>query len=321
VSGCGKNGLVSVVVASYNHASFLEKRMDSLINQTYNNIEIIVIDDCSNDNSVDILKKYQSHPKVKIILREKNGGWVVVSNQGLRLSQGEYVIFANCDDDCDLLLIENLVDAMRTNPSVAICFSRSLMIDENDTVLGDDYVNREFFFKRKCKTNSFIGSNQMLSFLIHSCVIPNLSAALFRKKIFSQIGNFSSEYKVCCDWDLFFRAAYNYDFYYIALPFNKFRQHSRTIRNRTKLRDMYSEFFRLLLTQLNSTKISLFDHIKIRVRVMDLWIRYLFINPLNGLLSIKHHLNLIFKMDIFTILFTPISVFTFGASLIKRALK
>lgn len=315
------NGLVTVVVASYNHARFLRKRMESLINQTYDNIEILVIDDCSTDNSVDILKKYESHPRVKLILREKNGGWVTVSNQGLALSQGEFVIFANCDDDCDHSLIERLVNTMQNNPSVAISFSRSLMIDENDTLLGDDYTDREYAFKRKCKNDTFIKANLMLNFLIHSCVIPNLSAALFRKNLLSQIGNFSNAYKVCCDWDLFFRVANKYDFFYISTPLNKFRQHSNTIRSSTKLRDMYSEFFRLLLSQLDSARLSFFDRIKIRVRVMDLWIRYLCLNPLNGLLSIKHHLSLISKMDIFTILYTPISMFTVGTSLIKRGLK
>ena len=82
----------------------------------------------------------QGQPRVGFIVFginhnvSKNGGWVTVSNQGLELSQGEFVIFANCDDDCDHSLIERLVDSMRNNPSVAISFSRSLMIDENDNI-------------------------------------------------------------------------------------------------------------------------------------------------------------------------------------------
>lgn len=314
-------GLVSVVVASYNHARFLNKRMDSLINQTYKNIEIIVIDDCSTDNSVEVLKQYELHPKVKLVQREKNGGWVTVSNQGLALSQGEFVIFANCDDDCDYALIENLVNAMRNKPSIAVSFSRSLMINENDTILADDYNDREFAFKRKCKNDTLIESSLMLSFLIHSCVIPNLSAALFRKSLLNEIGNFSDAYKVCCDWDLFFRLAKKYDFFYLATPLNKFRQHSNTIRSSTKTRDMYSEFFRLLLSQLDSVNLGYYGRLKLRVRVMDLWIRFLSKNPLKGILSIKHHLSLIFKMDTFTVLFTPISILTVGTSLIKRGLK
>ena len=101
MTGAVRPGLVSVVVASYNHAEFLEKRMESLINQTYSDLEMLVIDDCSPDNSLKVLRKYESHPKVKLVIRENNGGWVVVSNQGVEISSGEFVIFANCDDDCD----------------------------------------------------------------------------------------------------------------------------------------------------------------------------------------------------------------------------
>ena len=77
------SGLVSVIVASYNHREYLKERMDSLINQTYQNLEILVIDDCSTDGSLEVLRGYESHPKVKLIIREINGGWVNVSNQGV----------------------------------------------------------------------------------------------------------------------------------------------------------------------------------------------------------------------------------------------
>ena len=101
--------LVSIVVASYNHAAHLERRLESLISQTYHNIEILIIDDCSPDNSVEVLRQYEPHPKVKLVVRETNAGWVTVFNQGIEMSSGEFILFANCDDDCDPCLIENLV--------------------------------------------------------------------------------------------------------------------------------------------------------------------------------------------------------------------
>ena len=125
-----KPGLVSVVVASYNHAEFLVQRMESLIDQTYQDIEILVIDDCSTDNSVEVLRRYESHPKVNLVIREKNGGWVTVSNQGVDMSSGEFVIFANCDDDCAPRMIDRLVAAMKIHPTAGIAFCRSLLVDE-----------------------------------------------------------------------------------------------------------------------------------------------------------------------------------------------
>ena len=90
---------VSIVVASYNYAKFLSRRIDSLIAQTYPNIEILIIDDHSSDDSVTVLKRYESHPLITLRLRDSNIGWVRVSNEGFNSTIGEYVLFANCDDD------------------------------------------------------------------------------------------------------------------------------------------------------------------------------------------------------------------------------
>ena len=145
-------GLVSVIVASYNHSEYLIERMDSLINQTYKNVEILVIDDCSTDGSREVLRDYESHPKVKIIIREINGGWVNVSNQGADISKGEFIIFANCDDTCEPQMLEKLVESIKKNPSAGISYSRSKIIDQSGKFLGDDFLIREKAFRNFCKT-------------------------------------------------------------------------------------------------------------------------------------------------------------------------
>lgn len=321
MSTAAKPGLVSIIVASYNHATFLTQRMESLIHQTYQDIEILVIDDCSTDNSVEILRKYESHPKVKLLVREQNGGWVTVSNQGVEMSAGEFVIFANCDDDCDPRMIERLVIAMQTSPSAGIAFCRSLMIDENNKVLGDDYAAREGSFKVRCANDTLLTGKEMSRFLLHSCVIPNLSAALIRRECFTRVGKLSSEYRVCCDWDLFFRIVTIYDVAYIAEPLNKFRQHSMTIRSSTKGRVMYAEFFSLLLSQLSLLRLSFYERCKLRVRVMDLWLRHALSAPLSGFLNFKYHCKLIFRLDSIAILFLPIALVLIVISGFKKVFK
>lgn len=290
-------GLVSVVVASYNHAEFLVRRMDSLVNQTYPHIEILVIDDCSPDNSVEVLRRYESHPRVRLIVREKNGGWVTVSNQGVEMAKGEFVIFANCDDDCDPCMIERLVTALQHHPKAGIAFCRSLMVDEHDQILGDDYLIREKSFQRRCKEDTLIGREEMRRFLMHSCVIPNLSAALFRREVFSTVGYLSSAYRVCCDWDLFFRVATRYDFAYIAAPLNKFRQHQTTIRSATKERVVYEEYFRLLLGQTRVGGLTFMERLRFRTHVMSLWAVHLISPAIGGLMNFPYHFMRIIKLD------------------------
>jgi glycosyltransferase involved in cell wall biosynthesis len=296
-------GLVSLVVASYNHAEYLVQRMESLIGQTYQNTEILVIEDCSPDNSLEVLRKYESHPKVRLIVREKNGGWVNVSNQGIEESSGEFILFANCDDDCEPRMVEKLVNAMQMHPTAGIAFCRSFLVDECDQVIGDDFVIRERAFREKCKTDTLLSGEQTGRFLLYSCIIPNLSAALIRKECFEAAGPLSGEYRVCSDWDLFFRIVARYDVAYVAEPLNKFRQHQTTIRSLTKGRVTYEEFFRLLLGQVKLLNLTFIERCRFRSRVMYLWVMHMFSQPWIGLRNFPYHLKRVLQLDPMALVF------------------
>lgn len=314
MSNAIKPGLVSVIVASYNHAEYLVQRMDSLINQTYQDIEILVIEDCSTDKSVEVLRNYESHPKVKLIIREKNGGWVAVSNQGVEMSVGEFIIFANCDDSCDPQMIERLVEGMHKNPTAGISYCRSLMIDEDGKSLGDDFLGRERLFKLRCNNDVLLNRKEMSRFLLNSCVIPNLSAALFRKECYITSGALKSAYKVCSDWDLFFRVAENYDVAYVAQPLNKFRQHKTTIRNSTKEMILYEEIISLLLSQITSLDLTFIERIKYRLHVMFLWSVYILRPSISGMESFLYLLKVVLRLD-------PIAIVYFPLALILRVIQ
>jgi glycosyltransferase involved in cell wall biosynthesis len=313
-------GLVSVVVASYNHAEYLEQRMESLINQTYQNIDILVIDDCSPDNSVEILRQYESHPKVKLVIRAKNGGWVTVSNQGVKMAGGEFVIFANCDDDCDPRMIERLVDTMAVNPTAGIAYCRSLMIDEQSNILGNDFIGRERSFKHRCVSDTLLSGAEMSRFLLISCVIPNLSAALFRRACFDQVGYLSTDYRVCADWELFFRVVHNYDVAYVVELLNKFRQHETTIRSSTKSRVITEEYIRLLLGQANLLNLNFIDRARFRTRVMYLWACHIVAPSWRGLYDIPYHAGVVIQHDAFALLFLPVGLVLRIAQVVVRVI-
>ncbi|TKB95376.1 MAG: glycosyltransferase [Nitrospira sp.] len=307
-----KPGWVTAVVASYNHAEFLVKRMESLITQTYQDLEILVIEDCSTDNSIDVLRGYQCHSKVNLIVRETNGGWVTVSNQGVEMATGEFVIFTNCDDDCDPRLIQRLVAAMKASPTAGMAFCRSALVDEHDNLLGDDFTVRESSFRARCSTDTLLSGAEMSRFLLHSCVIPNLSAALIRKECFAIVGNLSSSYRVCCDWELFFRIAARYDVAYIAEPLNRFRQHAATIRSVTKERVVYEEYFRLLLGQIHLLDLTWIERCRFRLHVMYLWSVHLLTPSKGGWSNFPYHFERVLDLD-------PLALLFFVPSLVLRA--
>lgn len=289
-------GLVSVVVASYNHAAYLTRRMESLIRQTYPEIEIIVIDDRSPDNSVEILRHYVAHPKVRLVVRETNGGWVAVSNQGVGLARGEFVLFANCDDECEPRMIERLVDAMRNHPTAGIAYCRSLLVDEVGQILGDDFTSREASFRRRCAEDVLISGEEAGKFLLHSCVIPNLSAVLFRREYLEVAGGLSNRFRVCSDWELFFRLVRTHDVAYVAESLNRFRQHSRTIRSSTRGRIIYHEYIQLLSEQVHLQNLSWTERLRFRARLMYLWSDHI-IGSGGGLRDFPYHLKLVWESD------------------------
>lgn len=301
-------GLVSIIVASYNHANHLERRMESLISQTYKNTEILVIDDCSPDDSLDVLRKYESNPKVKLLARKENGGWVVVFNQGAEISKGEFILFANCDDECDPIMVERLVEGMRANPSAGICYCRSLLIDEEGNLLGDDFSGREKAFRTRCATDVLLANNEMQRFLLDSCIIPNTSAALIRRECFESVGKISSEYRVCSDWLLYFDIVKHYDVAYIAAPLNKFRQHKSSITGSAKSRIMYEEILRLLLGQIKTLSLSNIEKARYRMHVMYLWAIHMLSPTTGGVRNFNFHLKIVLAYDWVALIFLPVAM-------------
>ena len=313
-------GLVSAVVASYNHARYLQRRMDSLTAQTYGALEILVIDDCSPDKSRELLAAYRDAPRVTLIDRERNGGWVTVSNQGIELSRGEYVLFANCDDFCDPRMIERLVAVLAAHPTAGIAFCRSTMVDEHDRVIGDDFQVREKAFRDRCAVDACLSGDEMRRFLMHSCVIPNLSAALFRRACFDKVGVLSSDYRACSDWDLFFRIANHFDFCYVAEPLNSFRQHARSIRSATKGRITYDEFFRVLLGQMRHPRFTAADRSRFRLHTMYLWAVELLQPTTAGIVNLPHHVRMVAGLDPPALAYLPLALLLRGIELPAKAL-
>lgn len=236
--------LVSVVFTSYNHIEYLRQALDSLINQTYKNIEIIIVDDCSTDNSQIVLKEYEHLPNVILKLNTTNSGsYVKASNYGASFANGDYILFAQCDDYADACQIEKLVDFAIKNPEIGVVFSRSNLVDKNGEFISDDYSIRERKFRETCNSNCLISKQQMFEFLTVSCVIPNLSAALIRRDVYQKLEGLSEKYLVAADWEFWLKVSEISDFYYISESLNNFRQHDTTIRSKTKIDKQLMEIF------------------------------------------------------------------------------
>lgn len=195
--------LVSVIVPNYNHAPYLRQRLDCIYNQTYKNIEVILLDDCSTDNSIEILEEYASKyaANTRLLINDTNSGKVFHQwNKGISLAKGEYIWIAESDDYCDLNLLEELVIGLR-NQSAMLSFARSVFVKEGKEIWTiEKYLNdlplswdKPFLIPAHALVNN--------AFAIKN-VVPNVSSALFRNVgiIPQEITDIWQNMKLCGDW-------------------------------------------------------------------------------------------------------------------------
>jgi glycosyltransferase involved in cell wall biosynthesis len=267
--------LVSIVFTSYNHQEYLRQALESLVNQTYSNIEIIIVDDCSTDGSQEILKEYQHFQNISLKLQTQNSGsYVKASNFGASFAKGEFILFAQCDDFAESNQIETLLNAFEKNPTVGVVFSKSNLVNEKGETFADDFYGREKNFKKAVNENGLIQAKKMKEFLSFSCVIPNLSAALIKRNLFEEISGLSEQYLVVADWEFWLDLTQKTDFYYESQPLNYFRQHATTIRSSIKMKTQIVEIYKMFYNHISKNHLEPIQAHKLKMGAGAVWFSY-----------------------------------------------
>jgi hypothetical protein len=224
---------VSVIIPSYNHGRFLDERFRSILSQTYDDYEILFLDDCSTDNSLQVFEKYRGHPKVRSFINTTNSGSTFKQwNKGVRSARGEYIWFAESDDAAEPEFLETLASILDRRPKVGLAYTNSIYIDEggktgttldlnyldlHPTRWKHDYINR--------------GTDECLNYLIFKNSVPNASAVLFRKALYEKTGYADERMKRGGDWWVWVNLLLVSDVAYVAAPLNRFRkEHAQCTR-------------------------------------------------------------------------------------------
>ena len=218
---------VSVIIPNYNHARFLEERMNSILEQTYADFECILLDDGSSDDSREIIQKYiVREPRIKAYFNEKNSGNTFSQwDFGVRISQGEFIWIAESDDFADINFLSEMVSILEENPSVGLVYSNGIFIDgkgEKLPLISDHYS----FDKRRSNDYLNNGRNEIENYLYRSNTINNTSGVLFRKSCYIEAGFADKSMKYCGDWFLYIRILLKYDVAYHSRPINFIRFHT-----------------------------------------------------------------------------------------------
>lgn len=228
-----ENTLVTIIVPNYNHEKYLKQRLHSIFNQTYPNFEVILLDDCSTDNSRTILSEYASNRKVShCVFNEINTGNTFVQwNKGIALAKGEFIWIAESDDFCDANFLQEVLKPLIENRDVVLSYCQSNRVNENGVVTGSwktqtDNLDSDFF------NGDFVidGNLFIEKYLIYKNVIPNASAVVFRKQRSAEIEYLSidSILRYSGDWLFYFRLIVNNKISFISKSLNDFRYHSES---------------------------------------------------------------------------------------------
>lgn len=229
-----KNPLVSVIVPNYNYAKYLPLRMDSVVNQSFKDFELILLDDASSDDSVKILKQYQEMDRRVscVIVNDYNsGGPFKQWQKGIELARGKYIWIAESDDFADSSFLSRTVSLLEQYPTAAYCFTGSYIVDEAGNMLDKDM---DRWTKKQqnnlMKYKLFPGMNYAAKNLYWTNYVYNASGVLFRKSASLKI--FDTKWatmRYCGDWWFWAFMALQGDVIEVYERLNSFRQHSNSV--------------------------------------------------------------------------------------------
>lgn len=191
---------VSVIIPTYNRASFLHEAIDSVLHQSYQDFELILIDDGSDDDTRDILKPYQGRLNYHY---QENAGISKTRNTGLRIAQGEFIAFLDSDDLWTRRKLEKQMEIFEQIDEAEICYTDEVWIRKGVRVNPKKY-HRKY-------------TGWIFQYCIPLCII-SLSSALIRRNLFAQVGLFDEQLPACEDYDLWLRASLVTPIHFIPEP-------------------------------------------------------------------------------------------------------
>jgi glycosyltransferase involved in cell wall biosynthesis len=218
---------VSVIIPNYNHGKYLAQRIDSVLNQTYKNFEIILLDDCSSDNSLEVINQYATNPFVKqIVLNKKNSGTPFKQWQrGIEWATGDWIWVAESDDYADERFLEIMILATLNFVNVGLLYCDSKIVT-NNVVTSESFAtikNKKFDTTRWSQDHTNEGKDEIENFILPGSTINNTSAVLFNKKILLKANPFDLNLKYIGDKYAFIKVLARSNVVYVNKCLNYYR--------------------------------------------------------------------------------------------------
>lgn len=171
--------LVSIITPMYNSERFISETINSIINQTYKNWELLLIDDCSKDKTIQVVNSFiVKHPNIKLLVNETNQGAAISRNRGIEVAKGNFIAFLDADDLWKPKKLENQLTFMESE-NCDVCFSSYDLIDESGNILNKQVKALPVLSYNKLLKSNYIGN---LTGIYNASVLGKITSSNLRKR-------------------------------------------------------------------------------------------------------------------------------------------
>jgi glycosyltransferase involved in cell wall biosynthesis len=204
-----KKGLISIVMSAYNSERFISDSISSILNQTYEDWELVIINDASSDNTLKIIDQFsEKDSRIKLIDNENNLGLTVSLNVGIKNSNGEFIARLDSDDLAEPFRLDTQFNYLRTHSDVGLVGSGAYLINSYGNKIGSMNVMSQQYFVNK--------------FLIHLNPFIH-SSIMVRREALNNIGSYREKFRYSQDYDLILRLHDKYTLSNISMPLIRWR--------------------------------------------------------------------------------------------------
>jgi len=253
---------VSVIIPNFNHGAYLPLRINSILSQTYQDFEIIILDDHSTDKSKEIIESYRENTKItKIIYNESNSGSTFKQwDKGIRASSGEYIWIAESDDWCDSNMLQVLVEGIEKDEDCVISYCQSYCVE------GDNKLR--FTSQHEFLSEMVNGSDYVEKYLTSWVAIFNASMAIWRRSSYERVSREYLSFRLCGDWRFWIEIALTGSVHISGRILNYFRKHNQDVSGRVYKSGLnYLEELRVLESLLKRKLVTRRKYFKIMKQV------------------------------------------------------
>lgn len=251
---------ISVVMPVYNAEQYLDKAIQSILNQSYSDFEFIIINDGSLDSSLKIIKKFKRQDKRIFLIDKDNGGIVEALNQGLRIAKGKYIARMDGDDVAYLNRFEEQIKVFENNPQIDLVYTDTMLIDKNGDVVCDSWRPDLEKTLLNLKINTFVP---------HPTV-------MFNKNTVLKLGGYTQKRPHAEDLDLWLRMLnHGCKFFYLKKTLLNYRLNPNSVRANTSENYWYKVATRAIISGYRIRVFKYFKYLNNKERII-LLIKMLF---------------------------------------------